>query len=232
MPEEGNKELEVSQHSEGETGKEFQVLRRRQRVILNGKASKWHNVTASIVQGSVLGPILAKTFSNTSHKGRNLTIEDKPLVSKFADDEKRCRVVNNKQQGRRMQEDINHMVSWSKRMGVDLNEEKVHILHVGPSNQRRPYTLGEEGPQIAKMDQEKDLGVIISSDLKPEKMVTKQVQKAHLKLSQFNTTFTYRGKTWIDLYKTYIKSSLLYASEAWRPTTQEGIDNWKVYRRE
>ena len=98
MPEEGNKELEVSQHSEGETGKEFQLLRRRQRVILNGKASKWHNVTASIVQGSVLGPILAKTFSNTSHKGRNLTIEDKPLVSKFADDEKRCRVVNNEQQ--------------------------------------------------------------------------------------------------------------------------------------
>ena len=114
-----------------------------------------------------------------------------------------------------MQEDINHMVSWSKRMGVDLNEEKVHILHVGPSNQRRPYTLGEEGQQIAKVYQEKDLGVIISSDLKPDKMVTKQVQKAHLKLSQFNTTFTYRGKTWIDLYK----PSLLYASEAWRPTT-------------
>ena len=73
------------------------------------------------------------------------------------------------------------------------------------------------------MDQEKDLGVIISSDLKPDKMVTKQVQKAHLKLSQFNTTFTYRGKTWIDLYK----PSLLYASEAWRPTTQEGIDKLK-----
>ena len=54
--------------------------------------------------------------------------------------------------------------------------------------------------------------------------MTKQVQKAHLKLSQFNTTFTYRGKTWIDLYKTYIKPSLLYASEAWKPTTQEGID--------
>ena len=109
-------------------------------------------------------------------------------------------------------------------MGVDLNEEKVHILHVGQSNQRRTYTLGEEGPQIAKVDQEKDLGVIISSDLKPDKMVNKQVQKAHLKLSQFNTTFSYRGKTWIDLYKTYIKPSLLYASEAWRPTTQEGLD--------
>ena len=36
--------------------------RRRQQVILNGKASRWHDGTASIVQGSVLGPTLAKCF--------------------------------------------------------------------------------------------------------------------------------------------------------------------------
>ena len=46
--------------------------RRKQQVILNGKASRWHDVTASIVQGSVLGPTLAKCFSNSSHEGRIL----------------------------------------------------------------------------------------------------------------------------------------------------------------
>jgi hypothetical protein len=76
----------------------LKLLRRRQKVILNGQASE----TASIIQGSCLGPTLAKCFSNTSHKGRNLLPEDKPLVSKFADDEKRCRVVNNEEQGERM----------------------------------------------------------------------------------------------------------------------------------
>ena len=74
------------------------------------------------------------------------------------------------------------------------------------------------------MEQEKDLGVLISSDLKPDKMVARQAQKAHLKLTQFNSTFTYRGKTWLKMYKTYVKSSLMYACEAWRPTTQEGMD--------
>ena len=163
--------------------KEPQLLRRRQRVILNGKASKWHPITASIIQGSVLGPTLAKTFSNSSHQDRNLTVEDKPLVSKFADDEKRARVVNNEEQSKRMQMDINHMVSWTQRMGVDLNQEKVHLLHLGQNNQRRPYTLGEEGPVIEVVEQEKDLGVLISSDLKPDKMVARQVQKAHTTLS-------------------------------------------------
>jgi hypothetical protein len=153
------------------------------------------------------------------------------LISKFADDEKRARVVNTEEQGKRMQEDINNMVSWTQRMGVELNQDKVHVLHIGQNNQRRPYTLGEEGPPIEVVEQEKDLGVLSSRDLKPDKMIAKQVQKAHIKLSQFNTTFTYRGKTWLKLYKTYVKPALLYACEAWRPTTQEGIEKLEAVQR-
>ena len=97
------------------------------------------------------------------------------------------------------------MVAWTKRMGVELNRDKVHLLHIGRTNQRRHYTPGEEGPVILAVDQEKDLGVIISSDLTPDKMIAKQTQKAHLKLTPFNSAFTYRGETWLKLYRTYIK---------------------------
>ena len=187
-----SQEKEQGARSQGQEESAGKPVRRRQRVILNGKASEWQDVTASIIQGSVLGPNLAKCFSNSSHQGRNLCREDKPLVSKFADDEKRCRVVNTEEQGDRMQEDVNHMVAWTTRMGVELNRDKVHLLHIGRTNQRRQYTLGEEGPVIQVVDQEKDLGVIISSDLKPDKMIAKQTQKAHLKLTQFNSAFTYR----------------------------------------
>ena len=207
------------------------LLRRRQKVTLNGQSSEWHDVTASIIQGSCLGPTLAKCFSNTSHKGRNLLPEDKPLVSKFADDEKRCRIVKHEEQGERMQADINQMVDWTLNMGVELNQEKVHLLHIGRGNPKRGYTLGEEGPAIVSVEHEKDLGVIISNDLKPDKMVNKQSQRGHLKLSQFNTAFTYRGNTWLKLYKTYIKPSLMYASEAWRPTTKEGIEKLESVQR-
>ena len=217
-----DKEQGATSKEEGARRKE--PVRRRQRVILNGKASKWHQVTASIIQGSVLGPTLAKVFSNSSHLGRNIQQEDKPFLSKFADDEKRARIVNKEEQGLRMQQDINQMVSWTQKMGVQLNQDKVHLLHLGRTNQKRPYTLGEGGPPVKVVDQEKDLGVLISSDLNPDKMVARQVQKAHLKLSQFNNTFSYRGKTWLKLYQTYVKPSLMYASEAWRPTTQELIE--------
>ena len=84
---------------------------------------------------------------------------------------------------------------------------------------------------IKEVEQENDLGVIISTDLKPDKMVARQVQKAHVKLTQFSTAFTYRGKTWIDLYKTYVKPSLLYACEAWRPCTLEGAEKLEGVQR-
>ena len=209
----------------------LKLIRRRQKVILNGQASDWHDVTASIVQGSCLGPTLAKCFSNTSHQGRNLLPEDKPLVSKFADDEKRCRVVNQEVQCERMQDDINHMVDWTFKMGVSLNENKVHLLHIGRGNPQKEYTLGEGGPAIVSVKQEKDLGVLISCDLKSDKMVTQQSQRGHLKLTQFNTAFTYRGKTWLKLYKTYVKPSMMYACEAWRPTTKEGIEKLESVQR-
>ena len=97
--------------------------------------------------------------------------------------------------------------------------------------QNLDYYIGEEGPSIKVVEQEKDLGVLVTSDLRPDKMVARQVQKAHLKLSQFNSTFTYRGKTWLKLYKTYVKPSLLYACEAWRPTTQEGMEKLEGVQR-
>ena len=61
--------------------------------------------------------------------------------------------------------------------------------------------------------------------------MVKQAQKAHLKLSQFNTSFTYRGNTWLKLYKTYVKPSMMYASEAWRPHTKEGIEKLESVQR-
>ena len=128
-----------------------------------------------------------------------------------------------------MQQDINNMVLWSSRMNVELNQ--VHLLHIERINTRRNYTLGEGGPAILAVEQEKDLGVIISADLKPDKMVARQAQKAHVKLSKFNSTFAYRGKTWINLYKTYVKPSLLYASEAWKPGTKEGVEKLEAVQR-
>ena len=63
------------------------TIDRKQRVVLNGVESDWVNVTSSVVQGSVLGPILFLIYINCI----DLAVQAHDsaiLVSKFADDTK------------------------------------------------------------------------------------------------------------------------------------------------
>jgi len=55
---------------------------RKQRVIINGKFSKWSDVISSVPEGSVLGPILFIIFINDIDSGIN------GRLLKFADDTK------------------------------------------------------------------------------------------------------------------------------------------------
>ena len=71
--------------SYGISGCLFSVLEdfldnRQQRVVLNGKMSNWSLVTASLPQGSVLGPLFFLTYINDSVE--NVSSE----VKLFADD--------------------------------------------------------------------------------------------------------------------------------------------------
>ena len=63
---------------------------RQQRVVINGRSSSWADVVSSVVQGSVIGPILFLIFNNDI----DLVVgEGETKLVKFADDTKfGCRI--------------------------------------------------------------------------------------------------------------------------------------------
>ena len=82
-----------------------------------------------------------------------------------------------------MQKNIDEMQLCCSDPDMSLNKEKVHVMYFGLSNVHHEYYLDESLTlPIKKVQEEKDLGVLISEDLKPSKMVTRQAQRAHEKL--------------------------------------------------
>ena len=191
---------------------------RKQRVVLNGEASAWLPVLSGVPQGSVLGPLLFLVFINDIDGALDLTSS---VIFKFADDSKVLHVVENEEDQKRLQQEIDNLCKWSEDWQMLFNAGKCKVLHFGKKNPRYSYTMGGYAPAgtvLVSDVEEKDVGVLVHQSLKPSKQCAKAAGKAKQVLGQMARAVTYRGKnTWLRLYKIYVRPHLEYAVQAWAP---------------
>ena len=85
-----------------------------------------------------------------------------------------------------MQSDLNNMVEWT--------DECVHMT-IGKSKlDERTYTLGQNGPAIRKVKEEKDIGIIFDAELKFSSHISEKVNKANSIMGLVRRTFTHLDK--------------------------------------
>ena len=84
-----------------------------------------------------------------------------------------------------------------------------------------------------EVEEEKDLGILIDSSMKPSKHCESVAKKANAALGMINKAFHYRsGQTLIPLYKTFVRPKLEYASAAWSPWLEKDMEELqKVQKR-
>ena len=185
---------------------------RRQRTVLNGEASDWRPVLSGVPQGSVLGPLAFVIFINDIDE----TSKDISILNKFADDTKCGQVINSVGDVERLQECLNRLTDWADRWGMAFNVAKCKVLHVGRSNEKATYTMN--GVQLSSTEEERDIGVKVSANLKPSKQCSEAAQRAAGVLSQISRAFHYRDKkTFLQLYKQYVRPHMEFAVPAWSP---------------
>ena len=131
---------------------------RQQRVIIGGESSAWQEVTSGVPQGSVLGPVLFIVYINDIDEG----ILNRIL--KFADDTKVVGRVTSEQEVKELHEDLGRIFEWSEKWLMPFNEGKCRVMHMGRNNREERMDLN--GKVLQVVSEEKDLGVIISRDMK------------------------------------------------------------------
>ena len=92
-------------------------------------------------------------------------------MSKFADDTKLCHRARKPNDTMELQEDINKLVEWVKRWQMSFNVDKCSVMHIGHNNMKKPYNMSNQ--QLPTTDQQRDLGIIITKDLKWQKQTEK-----------------------------------------------------------
>jgi len=113
---------------------------------------------------------------------------------------------------------------------MSFNELKCHVMHLGPHNPKNSYTMN--GTMLNTTEMERDIGVLVSSNMKPNQQCKKAAQTATAVLGQITRSFHFRDRhVFRSLYLQYVRPHLEFAVAAWSPWTKADIDCLETVQR-
>lgn len=193
---------------------------RSQEVIVNGEKSISALVLSGIPQGTVLGPVLFVIYINDILDN----IKSEGLL--FADDTKIFQTITSQVDSLILQSDIQALENWSKKWLLRFHPDKCHVLTLGKfeniKHTERYKICNEEMDHVFE---QKDLGVIIDSDLTFEEHISTKIRVANAIVGLIRRSFTYLDcKSFKTLFTTFVRPHLEYAQSVWAPHLKKYIN--------
>ena len=148
------------------------LTNRNQRVVMKKSTSSQLTVTSGVPQGSVLGPTLFLIYIKDLPKSVTCN------VSLYADDTLIYSVVQNSEDEKSFQSNINSLHDWSVRWKMPFNTTKCEVIVFSNKDGAPPtYTLG--GVPLNIVQETTYLGVTMQSNLKFTKHITAKTKNAN-----------------------------------------------------
>ena len=198
---------------------------RSQFVEINGKESQWLPVTSGIPQGSVLGPLLFLIYINDLPENVNST------VYMYADDTKIYREIQSDDDHEVLQRDLETLKTWSDRWLLKFHPSKCYCINIGKKNDdviTFKYSMTEDGNKfdMTRVNEMKDIGVIVDSELKFDRHINSKIETANKVLGIIRRSFLYlSADILIPLYKALVRSHFDYAMIIWNPHLVKHIES-------
>ena len=133
---------------------------RQQRVVLNGKCSRWASVSAGAPQGSVLGPLFFLVYIN------DIVDNVRCDIKLFADDTSIFSVVRNDRSTEELNRDLERLRLWSWQWKMHFNADKTEeVIFSTKTNMPLHDSLQLGNDEIVRKIEHKHIGTILDSKL-------------------------------------------------------------------
>lgn len=186
------------------------LTNRHQRVVANSSVSSFNKVISGVPQGTIMGPILFLLYINDMPNCINHS-----HISLFADDAKIYKQINHHEDHQLLQRDLDALGAWQADWLLRFNPAKCSVLQIR-SRDPRSYYINKTC--ISNTNTQKDLGITITSDLKPSTHIANICKKANQRIGMIRRCFTnHTSKVVSPLYKSIVRPILETCSPAWNP---------------
>jgi hypothetical protein len=223
-------------HSFGINGKLLDWIRnylsgRKQRVIINGKTSKYKEVISGVPQGSILGPLMFLLYINDMNK----SITDiNTSVYLYADDSKLVRKINTILDCMALQNSINELSHWAKTWGLRFNPMKCSIMSfVSGTPHKILYNYNMENVTLSRTGSFVDLGVTVCDNLKWDLHIDNITSKANKRLGLVKRCIGNDCSLQVKLtcYTSLVRPLLESCSCVWACTTKKLLTKIETVQR-
>ena len=188
---------------------------RTQTTLVDDRFSDMLPITSGVPQGSVLGPLLFVLYIDDLIRLIDINCKD-TMVLAYADD---IKLVSNNSQDLQLALDL--VDSWVSTWQLRLNANKSEHLTI---KEKSPIILTINNQPIPKVNNVRDLGIKISSNLEWKPYIDQLRAKANTLGYSILRTFS-SNNCWLllNLYKIYVRPLVEYNTCSWSPSAKGEI---------
>ena len=120
------------------------------------------------------------------------------------------------------QKDIDRLVAWGDKWQMAFNIDKCKQMHIGSQNKEFSYEMN--GRWITTVQQEKDLGVVVNSNMKSSHQCIEARNTANRVLGFISKSIEYKSKEVVmKCYNSLVRPHLEYCVQFWSPYSKQDI---------